>query len=55
MDLGDTPEEAGDKWVRKELKGQEGSASVVRRGDGTREELELVARETEVFIVTGLV
>lgn len=55
VDLGDTPEGAGEKWVRRELEGQEGSASGVRRGDGTREELELVARETGIFIVTGLV
>lgn len=55
VDLGDTPEGAGEKWVRRELEGQEVSTSAVRRGDGTREELELVARETGIFIVTGLV
>ena len=55
VDLGDTPEGAGEKWVRKELEGQGGSASGVRRGDGTREELERVARESGIFIVTGLV
>lgn len=61
VDLGDTPEGAGEKWVRRELEGQElGSISsttgqVRRRGDGTREKLELVARETGIFIVTGLV
>lgn len=55
VDLGDTPEGAGEKWVSRELEGQEDSASGVTRGDGTREQLELVARETGIFIVTGLV
>ena len=57
VDLGDTPEGAGEKWMRRELEGQGGGSGggVVRRGDGTREELELVARETGIFIVTGLV
>ncbi|KAK2750085.1 Nitrilase [Myotisia sp. PD_48] len=54
VDLGDTPEGAGEKWVRRELE-EEGNGSRVRRGDGVREELELVARETGIFIVTGLV
>lgn len=56
VDLGDTPEGAGEKWVKRELEGQEeGTSGRVRRGDGTREKLEQVAKETGIFIVTGLV
>ncbi|KAF7931182.1 uncharacterized protein EAE97_009391 [Botrytis byssoidea] len=51
VDLGDTPESAGRKWVNKELEARVDG----KRGDGTREELEKIARDTGVFVVTGLV
>ncbi|KAH9893799.1 carbon-nitrogen hydrolase [Xylariomycetidae sp. FL2044] len=68
VDLGDTVGNgagAGEAWVRRQLPGDEYAAATNhdptatavnnRRGDGTREELERIARETGVFLVVGVV
>lgn len=64
VDLGDTPNGAGEEWVERRLEGGRkgdggGGRGGVRgdgvRGDGTRERLEEIARETGVFLVVGVV
>ena len=67
VDLGDTARGEGDKWVRKELPssstsgvtrsaaGGQGDDPGSRRGDGTREQLESIARETGVFLAVGCI
>ncbi|KAH6896613.1 carbon-nitrogen hydrolase [Thelonectria olida] len=54
IDLGDTVGPggggAGQKWVKRQIGGDD-----VVRGDGSREELERIARDTGVFVVVGCI
>lgn len=66
--VGDAGAGAGDAWVRREIGGKRAATTAALgdgagrdregdevRGDGTREELERIARDTGVFLVVGLV
>ncbi|CAD6500158.1 BgTH12-04261 [Blumeria graminis f. sp. triticale] len=52
VDLGDIPNGGGIAWVERSLEAPKQGGE---RGDGTREALERIARDTDVFLIVGLV
>lgn len=54
--VGDSGGGGGDRWVKRQLGGDgDKDGEAAQRGDGTREEMERIARDTGVFLVVGLI